>query len=117
MKKEYICGKNCPNYYKIDKSKLKENDVEFIKELSNIFKIFSDTTRLRIICTILNDELRVSDICKLLEINQTTISHQMKILRDTKVVKYRREGKEIYYSLKDEHVEQIILQALDHLVE
>ena len=117
MKKEYICGENCPNYCKIDKSKLKEKDVEFIQDLSSIFKIFSDTTRLRIICTILNTELKVSEICKILEINQTTLSHQMKILRDTKLVKYRKEGKEVYYSLKDAHVEQIIIQALDHLVD
>lgn len=112
-----ICGENCPNYNKLDKSKIRNaTDVE-IENLSNIFKILSDSTRLRIICTILNNELRVSDICEILSMNRTTISHQLKILRDTKLVKYRKEGTQIYYSLKDTHIEQIILQAIDHIYE
>lgn len=113
-----ICGENCPNYRVMNVKRLeKQQDTEVIQELSNMFKIFSDTTRLRIICTILNKELRVSDICEELGMNRTTISHQLKILRDTKLVKYRREGKEILYGLKNAHVEQIILQALDHVSE
>lgn len=116
-KTKVICGENCPNYAQIDKKAIKNSDYEKIDALSNIFKIFSDTTRLRIICAILNTELRVNDICENLEINRTTVSHQLKILRDTKLVKYKKVGTEIYYSLKDAHIEQIILQALDHLGE
>lgn len=116
-KPKFICGENCPNYQKIDREVLKKSTSEQVQELSNIFKIFSDTTRLRIICAILNTELRVSDISEMLDINRTTISHQLKILRDTKLVKYRKQGTEVYYSLQDTHVEQIILQAIDHIAD
>lgn len=112
-----ICGENCPNYQRLDKQVLKQTTSEEIDVLSNMFKLFSDPTRLRIICTILNDELRVTDICELLEMNRTTVSHQLKLLRDSRLVKYRKEGTEVYYSLKDTHVEQMIRQAMDHVSE
>lgn len=114
-KQNIICGENCPNYKELNKEVLKGTDSEEITQLSNMFKLFSDTTRLRIICTILNDELRVTDICDILGMNRTTISHQLKILRDTQLVKYRKEGTEVYYSLKDAHIEQMIWQAMDHI--
>lgn len=112
---QHVCGENCPNYKHINDKRIRTQSIEVIQEMSGMFKIFSDTTRLRIISTILNTELRVSDICEILGMNRTTISHQLKILRDTKLVKYRKDGKEVYYQLKDAHIEQIILQALDHV--
>lgn len=117
MKNECICGENCPNYKYIDKSKLHEPTISNIQQISEMFKIFSDATRLKIITTLLNNEFTVSELCEKLQINQTTLSHQLKILRDTKLVKYKKEGKQVYYSLTDAHVEQIILQALDHILE
>lgn len=116
-KTETICGENCPNYKKLDKKMLKQTTQKEIDNLSDMFKLFSDPTRLRIICTILNDELRVNDICEILEMNRTTVSHQLKLLRDSKLVKYRKMGTEVYYSLKDSHVEQMIRQAMDHIFE
>ena len=113
---QHVCGENCPNYKQINDLRLKTQNIEVLQEMSDIFKIFADTTRLRIISTILNTELRVTDICEILDMNRTTISHKLKILRDTKLVQYRKEGKEVYYRLKDAHVEQIILQALDHVI-
>lgn len=114
---EFICGEKCPHYRKINEVKLKEPNREQIQDLSNIFKIFADDTRLRIICSILNAELCVCDLCELLELNQSTVSHQLQILRNAKLVKYRRDGKQIYYSLQDEHIEKIISMSLEHILE
>lgn len=114
---EYVCGEKCPHYQKIKEVKLKEPNREEIQELSNMFKIFADDTRLRIICSILNTELCVCDLCELLNLNQSTVSHQLQILRNAKLVKYRREGKQIFYSLQDEHIERIISTSLEHILE
>lgn len=115
--KDFVCGEKCPHYQKIDKVKLEEPNNEEIENLSNMFKLFADNTRLRIICSILNTELCVCDLCELLDLNQSTVSHQLQILRNAKLVKYRREGKQIYYSLQDEHIEQIISTSLAHILE
>lgn len=115
--KALVCGEKCPHYQKINKVKLEEPNNEEIENLSNMFKLFADNTRLRIICSILNTELCVCDLCELLELNQSTVSHQLQILRNAKLVKYRREGKQIYYSLQDEHIEQIISTSLAHILE
>ena len=88
-----------------------------IEELADLFKIFSDSTRVKIICTILNKELRATDICQVVKMNRTTVSHQLKTLRESKLIKFRKEGREIYYSLQNAHIEQIIMQAIDHLQE
>ncbi len=109
-----ICGKNCPNYQKINNKK-QEIELNRIEELSNIFKILSDNTRLKIVCALLNTEIRVSDISNTLNINRTTVSHQLKILRDNNLVKYTQKGLGKYYSLRDPHIEQIILQGIDHI--
>ncbi len=112
---KFVCGEKCPHYQKINKVKLP--NTEQIEKLSDMFKLFADNTRLRIICSILNTELCVCDLCELLDLNQSTVSHQLQILRNAKLVKYRRDGKQIYYSLKDEHIEQIISTSLAHILE
>lgn len=109
-----ICGKNCPNYQKINDKK-QNIELNRIDDLANIFKILSDTTRLKIVCSLLNKEIKVSDIAINLNINRTTVSHQLKILRDNDLVKYKQIGLEKYYSLRDPHIEQIILQGIDHI--
>ena len=72
------------------------------QELAELYKIFSDNTRLKIICALGKDELCVCDICELLSLNQSTVSHQLRILKSSKLVKYRRQGKQIFYSLDDD---------------
>ena len=114
---DLVCGEKFPHYQKINKVKLEEPNNEEIESVSNMFKLFADNTRLRIICSILNTELCVCDLCELLDLNQSTVSHQLQILRNAKLVKYRREGKQIYYSLQDEHIEQIISTSLAHILE
>lgn len=117
MENEFICKENCPHYKTITQVKLESPNDDCIIDLADMFKIFADSTRLKIICAILKEELCVCDLSELLNLNQTTVSHQLKVLRDSKLVKYRREGKQIFYSLKDEHVIQIISAGLSHIRE
>lgn len=114
---EYICGENCPHYPKINQVRKAEPNTNQIEDLANMFKLFADNTRLRIICSILNTELCVCDLCELLELNQSTVSHQLQLLRNAKLVTYRREGKQIFYRLQDEHIEKIIATSLEHILE
>lgn len=114
---DFICGENCPHYKKIDEVKKRELNAKEILTLSEMFKLFADNTRLRIICSILNTELCVCDLCELLELNQSTVSHQLQLLRNAKLVKYRKEGKQVFYSLQDEHIEKIISLSLEHILE
>ena len=114
---ELVCKENCPHLKKIQEVKLNELNNEQIDDLSNMFKVFADSTRLKIICAILNTELCVCDLCELLHLTQSNVSHQLQILRSAKLVKYRKEGKQIFYSLDDNHVCGIISQAIDHIIE
>ena len=118
MKKDqYVCLENCPHYNKVEEAKIKEPTRNQILSLSNMFKLFADDTRLRIICVLIKEELCVCDLCEALKLNQSTVSHQLQLLRNSNLVKYRREGKQIFYSLQDDHVERIISQALEHILE
>ena len=85
--------------------------------LAEFFRIFGDVTRLKILQAVAKEELCVCDLCELLGLNQSQVSHQLQLLRNSKLVKFRREGKQIFYSLDDEHVELIIQMALDHILE
>lgn len=114
---ELICGENCPHYRKINEVRKTEPKEEEIIEMADVFKLFSDSTRLRIICAILNNELCVCDLCELLNLSQSNVSHQLQLLRTAKLVKYRKEGKQVFYSLQDEHIEKIITMALEHILE
>jgi len=114
---ELICNENNPHYNEINKVKKEALSFDEIIEMADIFKLFSDSSRLKIICSILNNELCVCDLCEILELTQSNVSHQLQLLRASKLVKYRKEGKQVYYSLKDEHVEKIIKMALEHIRE
>lgn len=86
-------------------------------ELADLFKLFSDSTRLRILLALSSSEMCVYDLATLLQISQSAASHQLRLLRNTKLVKNRRDGKIIFYSLDDEHVNTILAIALEHLQE
>ncbi|MDR0641333.1 MAG: metalloregulator ArsR/SmtB family transcription factor [Treponema sp.] len=90
---------------------------EDLMELADLFKVFGDSTRVRIISALLHAEMCVCDIAALLGMSKSAISHQLRTLRQTKLVKYRREGKVVFYSLDDEHVENIFSQGLTHIGE
>ena len=90
---------------------------ELICDLSDLFKVFGDTTRMRILYSLFESELCVCAIAELLGMAQSAISHQLKVLREYKLVASRREGKTIYYFLADDHVRTIIGQGFEHLTE
>ena len=115
--KELVCNEKCPHYNNINEVKSKEPTYDEIMEVADMFKLFADSSRLKIICSILNNELCVCDLCELLGLTQSNVSHQLQLLRTSKLVKYRKEGKQVYYSLEDEHVEKIIEMALGHIRE
>ena len=92
-------------------------DEEVLYEIAELFKVFGDSTRTRIISALFEKELCVCDIADLLRMTKSAVSHQLRTLRQTKIVKSRRSGKEVYYSLDDEHIKKIYQMALEHLKE
>ncbi|WP_407414429.1 ArsR/SmtB family transcription factor [Methanobrevibacter sp.] len=86
-------------------------------ELSEFFKIFGNPTRLKILSLLAIEDLCVCDICKALDLNQTTVSNQLRILRANNIVKYQKEGKMARYSLTDLHIEMIYKVGLEHILE
>lgn len=92
-------------------------DLEILFDLADLFKVFGDSTRIRIMFTISDNEMSVLNIAEALNMEQSTISHQLRVLRQNKLVRVRREGKQIYYSLDDDHVKKIIEMGLDHVLE
>lgn len=90
---------------------------ETLFELSDLFKLFGDTTRIKILYLLFEKELCVCDIATLLNMTQSAISHQLKVLKNSKLVKFRREGKVVFYRLSDNHVKSIIAQGMEHLTE
>ena len=92
-------------------------DEELLYDLADLFKVFGDTTRMRILYSLFESELCVCAIAELLGMTQSAISHQLKVLRENKLVASRREGKTIYYFLADDHVRTIIGQGFEHLTE
>lgn len=92
-------------------------DEEVLYDLAELFKVFGDTTRARILCALFESEMCVCDISILLGMTQSSISHQLRVLKSAKLVKNRKEGKVVYYSLDDEHIKRIFEQGLEHISE
>lgn len=90
---------------------------EQLYDLAELFKIFGDSTRIKILYALFESEMCVCDIAKLLGLTQSAISHQLRTLKAGKLVKSRREGKTVFYSLDDEHVRSIINQGMEHVEE
>lgn len=90
---------------------------EVLYDLAELFKIFGDSTRVKILYALMEAELCVCDIAKLMDVSQSAVSHQLRVLKGSKLVKFRREGKTLYYSLADEHVFRILSQGMEHILE
>lgn len=90
---------------------------ELLYDLAELFKIFGDSTRIKILYALYESELCVCDIAKLMDVTQSAVSHQLRVLKHSKLVKFRREGKTVYYSLADDHVTRILSQGMEHLEE
>ena len=90
---------------------------EDLYDLAELFKVFGDSTRIRILYALFESELCVCDIAELLNMSQSAISHQLRVLKQARLVRNRREGKTVYYFLADDHVRAIIGQGMDHIME
>lgn len=110
---------NCTIIHEDIVSKAKENmpKEEVLYDLAELFKVFGDSTRIKIIYSLFASEMCVCDIAALLNMNQSAISHQLRVLKQARLVKYRKEGKAVYYSLDDEHIKMIFDCGLSHLSE
>ena len=86
-------------------------------DLAELFKVFGDSTRIRILFVLFEAEVCVCDLARVLNMNQSAISHQLRILKQAALVKFRRDGKTIYYALADDHVATIMSQGLEHVCE
>jgi len=117
MKNIEICSCNIINEKTISKAKNELESEKNLLKLSSFFKVFGDSTRLKIINILLNNEMCVCDISAALNMTQSAISHQLKTLKNESCVKFRKEGKIVYYSLDDEHVSEIFKIGLIHIKE
>jgi len=90
---------------------------EKLYDLAELFKVFGDTTRVKIISALFEAEMCVCDIAELLHMTPSSISHQLRVLRQARLVKHRKEGKVVFYSLDDEHIKTIFNQGLEHILE
>ena len=110
-----ICSVKCINEEKVKKTLKTIPQLEDISQMADIFKALSDPSRLKIVLTLLNQEHCVCDIAVICNQTDSAISHQLRILRTLKIVKNRRDGKIIYYSIDDDHVVSLIRMSLDHV--
>lgn len=92
-------------------------DEDLLMDLSELFKVFGDSTRIKILYVLLESDMCVCDLAQILNMTQSAISHQLRILKQSKLVKNRREGKTVIYSLADGHVRSIISQGMEHIGE
>jgi DNA-binding transcriptional ArsR family regulator len=113
----FKCNCNVIHQEIITRVMKKMPDEENLYDLAELFKVFGDTTRIKILWALAEAEMCVCDIAALLNMTQSAISHQLRVLKQSRLVKYRKDGKVVYYSLDDEHVKQIFNQGLIHISE
>ena len=101
----------------VEEIKMNIPDEENLCDLADLFKVFGDSTRIKILSCLKISELCVNDIAQSLDMTISAVSHQLRVLKTNKLIKSRKQGKEVYYSLDDDHVERIIDCGLDHINE
>ena len=112
-----ICEVNVIHNEKVNKVKNIMPEDGMIYDLAEFFKVFADSTRMKIIYALLEEELCVCDIANIVGTTQSAISHQLRLLKQSKLVKYRKDGKVVYYSLDDEHISEIVKKGSEHIEE
>ena len=117
MKDIEVCCSNELHEDIVDSVRAKMPDTEMLYELAELFKVFGDTTRVRILYALSAQEMCVCDIADLLDMTHSSISHQLRVLKQARLVKFRRDGKIVYYSLADDHVKHIFNEGLNHVLE
>ena len=111
------CGYLCVHEHTVSTVLEKMPPEEDLYDLAELFKVFGDSTRIRILYALFEAELCVCDIARLLGMTQSAVSHQLRVLKGAKLVKPRKEGKTVFYSLADDHVRRIIAQGMEHVEE
>ena len=101
----------------VDRLKNEEPSQELLGKLTEVFKVFGDATRIKILWTLFDNEICVADIAERTNMSQSAISHQLKSLKNVRIIKSRRDGKNTFYSLSDDHVKRIIEQVMIHINE
>ena len=90
---------------------------EVLYDLAELFRVFGDSTRIKILYALHDSELCVQDIADAVQLSQSAVSHQLRVLKDSKLVRFRREGKTVFYALDDDHVRSILSMGMDHIEE
>ena len=111
------CGYLCVHEHTVEEVLAHMHPEETLYDLAELFKVFGDSTRIRILYALFEAELCVCDIAQLLGLTQSAVSHQLRVLKGAKLVKPRKEGKTVFYSLADDHVRKVIAQGLEHVEE
>lgn len=111
------CGFLCVHESTVERVLSELPDDETLYDLAELFKVFGDSTRVKILYALFEAELCVCDIAQLLGLTQSAVSHQLRVLKASRLVKPRREGKTVFYSLADDHVRRIIAQGMEHIAE
>ena len=106
--------KDCPdnNWERVSREM---PDDEILYDLADLFKAFADSTRIKILYSLMNDEMCVACISEVVGVSQSAVSHQLRILKQARLVKYRREGKQIIYALSDEQIHAVLTQGMEHI--
>ena len=112
----------CCDFYQVHEDVVrtvrdKMPDEDVLYDLAEVFKVFGDSTRIKILYVLSESEMCVCDIAQLLNMNQSAISHQLRILKQNQLVKSRRDGRAVFYSLADGHVKTIMSQGMEHILE
>ena len=117
MNENDVCKIDSVDYEKVKKVKATFPEQNVIVSLADFFKAIGDPTRLKIVLALMKEELCVCDLAALINVTVSGISHQLRILRGLKIVRNRKEGKMVYYSLADNHIENLVSQAQEHILE
>jgi ArsR family transcriptional regulator, lead/cadmium/zinc/bismuth-responsive transcriptional repressor len=112
-----LCDSSCVHTAEVERAKAKMPPEEVLCALGDFFKTFGDSTRVRIVSALISGELCVCDIAAALDMTVSAVSHQLRVLRQSKIVRTRRDGKQIFYSIEDEHVGILFTVALEHIRE
>ncbi|MBM6677122.1 ArsR/SmtB family transcription factor [Faecalicoccus pleomorphus] len=115
MEKEYLYQTSDP--LRIEEAQKKMPDTSSIEQLADFYKVMGDTTRLKLLMALETGEFCASDLANVSQMTRSAVSHQLKTLKSNKLVKSRKEGKTVYYSLDDEHIHSVLKVALEHILE
>lgn len=111
------CQESCPSSKRVKEISASLSPTDRLFDLADLFKALGDSTRIRILDALLQSELCVCDLVEIVGMTQSAVSHQLRVLRSAKIVKHRKEGKNVYYSLDDHHIRKLMEDGMEHVSE